>query len=348
MSAQINAYSHHATSIVSNPCLQLLTQYPKPVFEKFIEKTVDFLRQSNFFSICMPLFTQLTEQRITYHASNIVPVFYVQGTGKLPECQLKRLDELSSFIFYKQFYFAPFTKNLLTDDLLTTKTHLDDFTKILATKTDIFPWSYKDDGCYARANILSSFLMLSGIAEASLSKIVMMHSAKSCKCVWNYHIAPLVTLEDKTQWVIDPSLDANQALSIDAWILLQPGHQSNLPTIHIPNIEKNHPVKKPITDRCSTLIITTQEYFTTSLKRDFLYIRVEKQEELFESMQILAQHRYLIDAQFLEDQFKPLLEPSNLDDPVSEDSNTEISYSVLTEPDQNSDEEIVKKPTTTP
>lgn len=86
-------------------------------------------------------------------------------------------------------------------------------------------WLYPDDGCYARAAVLWSLLKHQGHYEAARVYVFGDLTAStpnhpSGEVSWWYHTAVLVKF-DGQPWVLDPSIDPLNPLSLENWLLAQ-------------------------------------------------------------------------------------------------------------------------------
>lgn len=84
-----------------------------------------------------------------------------------------------------------------------------------------FSWDYINDGCFARAQGAVDYFREQGISEDLIEMQIIAgprlgtYDKFGEKIQWNYHIAPLLTLENGKRMVVDPSVDSEKAL--DAW-----------------------------------------------------------------------------------------------------------------------------------
>lgn len=171
---------------------------------------------------------QAQRARGTHQMRTKQPIFTSCGNaqkGRLPtftfESQPDDVETHSGVVFTKSAF-----KELTEQDspFLESKEQLDRIVDALF-KCELFPWDYRKEGCFARANYVIAFLYLMGVSPESVKKqfVVMPHAIQfegpdKEKIVWNYHVAPLVQLKDGSQWVIDPALSKDQALTLREWI----------------------------------------------------------------------------------------------------------------------------------
>lgn len=82
------------------------------------------------------------------------------------------------------------------------------------------PFGYKQDGCYARAHVMSRRFEEMGISTQKVwikGKLFV----PGTDIEWDYHVAPVVEVKEKDgkiqQYVIDPSLNS-KAVTVDEWV----------------------------------------------------------------------------------------------------------------------------------
>jgi len=96
---------------------------------------------------------------------------------------------------------------------------LDAFVRKLAS-FDLIAWDLEEGYCWARANLTVQILFLMGIPERHLYKeIALIPCDFRSVDRWSqyYHVAAMVTLYDKTSWIIDPALNKQKAMKIEEW-----------------------------------------------------------------------------------------------------------------------------------
>lgn len=122
---------------------------------------------------------------------------------------------------------------------------LDRIVSALYRLSDIVPWAYREDGCYARARFMNDFLILAGVPKKNLAKqYVFLPQDKQIELendsYWIYHVAPLITLRDGSSWILDPGLSPDRPLKLKEWFARQKEHPEEPLTIldkgylHIP------------------------------------------------------------------------------------------------------------------
>lgn len=116
------------------------------------------------------------------------------------------------------------------------------------------PWTYYEDGCYARALYYS--LTLGAVGVPSNHVYVVAKPGNPLGGSWRYHVAPLVSKDDVANklFVLDPVYDRSRALPLNEWVGKQidiaPG-QPGYPSTHVhPGISYGTPgtVVRPIPD----------------------------------------------------------------------------------------------------
>lgn len=91
----------------------------------------------------------------------------------------------------------------------------------IVSKIDYLPFSYKKDGCYARAFYMSMELISKGIATSN--HYVFGNLQPSSAIRWRYHVAPMIhTVNPRKFAILDPSLH-NKPVTPDYWIKLSGG-----------------------------------------------------------------------------------------------------------------------------
>lgn len=83
-------------------------------------------------------------------------------------------------------------------------------------------WLYPDDGCYARSAVAQSRALFSGYRNFKQIFVFGNLTAKTenhpkGRVYWWYHVAPIVRIPMGV-YVLDPTLDANQPLEVEAWL----------------------------------------------------------------------------------------------------------------------------------
>jgi hypothetical protein len=202
-----------------------------------------------------------------------------------------------------------------------TRSELDSLVRCLASKkalptgdsrSALIPWEYTADACYARAQVVIDLLLLLGIPGANVQKqyVYIPSRFKNGDAPrWNYHVAVKVTLADGTSWILDPSLAADRALSLEEWIGLQRGSASpkaSMPIMHKtfdPEILTDEEFE-PLTvdcneDKCITMALPHK--FETQFNAVTGQFKITKFEEQDREMDItmLAISRFKIEKEWL-------------------------------------------------
>lgn len=127
------------------------------------------------------------------------------------------------------------------------------FEKILLRK-DI-PFAYTDDGCFARAHVISNYLYNKGIKTGKIwltGGDIINPSNKDSK--WDYHVAATIDVKTNNNietLVIDPSIVNQKLLTIEEWFSL---HQiKNYPQIVSYPLPRNSFLELPIVSFSSDL-----------------------------------------------------------------------------------------------
>ena len=169
--------------------------------------------------------TVLREFREEYQCSHCVPVITsAKEPGKLPKWEMMSEKQIpDSFPSRGPFRLRPSAERecqTLQKDIPTTKKKLDELVKALQAEKDLLPCQYTRDGCYARAQLIIELLVMSGVPRNAIQKQYVCIPKKHEAFNWVYHVAPIVTLDDGSKYVIDPSL-FDKAVSLGSWIKKQ-------------------------------------------------------------------------------------------------------------------------------
>jgi hypothetical protein len=177
----------------------------------------------------------LKQERKRYHEKNAILVFtsiggFKDGKVVLPTYVLRTREEiLSSFSSFKIRNGIYFTQDAWKQYGLrhrtqsVSKEHLDSLVQALQ-KMDLFAWDYDQDGCFARADMVIQFLMVMGVPSENLFKHYVFPSTSNSLTLkgrsvgWQYHVAPVIKLANKTDWVIDPVVKRDGVLSLKEWV----------------------------------------------------------------------------------------------------------------------------------
>lgn len=247
---------------------------------------------------------ELDTLRTATQKKKITPLCTGVNKGKAPDFQMVTEDRIPPACPHiGHFYLTPAARQQFISRPklpLKKKSDLDAFVKTLPKPSMLIPWTYTEDGCYARANIIIDMLKLAGVHPKYLSKqfigIPKSMRGSGPANAWTYHVAPKITLSDGSQWIIDPALDPNKAMSLTNWI----DKQKRLPTVGerdvlLPNwgyltLVENSEKEFPIPD--SGFMITT------SANTEFVYCERRKKtyfETSFErsnnDLEVMADYR---------------------------------------------------------
>lgn len=121
---------------------------------------------------------------------------------------------------------------------IETVEQLNAIVKDLANRKEI-RWSVRSDGCEARAKLTQRYLRLMGIPkkDIELQWVSIPDHLRKLKYPWQFHVAVIVKVKG-VKWIIDPSLCAEKALTLEEWIGFQ--HVDNRPiNIGKTNFEPN-------------------------------------------------------------------------------------------------------------
>jgi len=100
------------------------------------------------------------------------------------------------------------------------------------------PWTYYEDGCYARALYYSLNLASEGVASNHVYVVAKPGHGLGSTGRWRYHVAPLVSKDGDARrlYVLDPVYDRQSAQTLDRWvgrqISIAPG-QEGYPSLHV-------------------------------------------------------------------------------------------------------------------
>jgi hypothetical protein len=84
-------------------------------------------------------------------------------------------------------------------------------------------WNYQDDGCYARAHLMTRAFDKEGIVSDKIwaRGDFTINAKDGHEINWNYHVAPIVYVKNKnkeiTKMVIDPSV-SDEPLTVEKWL----------------------------------------------------------------------------------------------------------------------------------
>ena len=118
--------------------------------------------------------------------------------------------------------------------LVKSKAEADYLVQCLSKMQEI-PWNYRFTGCQYKTTAACQLLQHMEVPTHTLKKIWAFAEAgdylkwtsqddtpQQHKC-WRWHIAPILSTTTQEKYVIDPSLNPNQALSLEEWKFLMKG-----------------------------------------------------------------------------------------------------------------------------
>ena len=184
----------------------------------------------------------LSKQPITYNPIDIEEVIFpcfknqgllIQGSVKLPDfeklnfetwCQRQNLP--NSFLFAAIAREFKVSKQKV-DLSFFTQIHADSIVQQLS-KMSLFPFEYKEDGCYAISLIIKQMLLVLGIPAENIHTLTItswvnekhdldlaiFHENK--RIGFSYHVAPCIQVKD-VYYVIDPALFKEKAVDPITW-----------------------------------------------------------------------------------------------------------------------------------
>ena len=122
----------------------------------------------------------------------------------------------ASCIPSKGLYLTPeAVKEKVVCQPIPDKQTLDEIVRQLA-QSDFLCCQFEKDGCFARSRFSGLFLHASGVPIETMSTI-QINFPKNSNFKFNFHQVLSVRLQDGSEWIVDPMLDPNQALSLSEW-----------------------------------------------------------------------------------------------------------------------------------
>jgi hypothetical protein len=204
--------------------LEKISQLYHLRFKSFIERHV--MRLSN------PEITDLERKAISVrekHKEYCIPVIIsLPNPGQpltLPQISFVSRSMLSNiFVERDGLYFTPAAAKQYdarlenSSQMICDKATLDGVVCQIA-QSDLFGWEYPTDGCYARSDYIGHFLHAAGVPTQMISKVFVFSkdAALNGNLHHKYHVATCIRLPDQTEWIIDPLIDPNHALSLTEW-----------------------------------------------------------------------------------------------------------------------------------
>ena len=151
---------------------------------------------------------------------------YILSRGKTPKINivLKSENLAPTLQFIPQEEEPP--ENHSMGQPVKNKEEADHLVRVLSKIQEI-PWNYKFGGCEFRSTLAYQVLESMGVQKNTIKKIwaqgensfLSWSSEKVPKEYrhWNWHIALILTTENQEKYVIDPSSNSTQALSLEDW-----------------------------------------------------------------------------------------------------------------------------------
>ncbi len=114
--------------------------------------------------------------------------------------------------------------------------------KKISARSDI-AFAYSEDGCFARAHIIAAELFKQGFHTGKIWLAGDLKDPTRPGEEWSFHVAPLIYVYDEESsstiaYVIDPTLDPHNLLSIEQW-LIKAGIHNQPPIISYPIPEES-------------------------------------------------------------------------------------------------------------
>lgn len=178
------------------------------------------------------LMTDLFAERLMNRTTDM-PVFLSTGRpgGQLPEMGLRSLEELRS----KAGEYELRDGAYYTKEAYRQLQRVGSYTPIFRNEVDklvqqfsklaIIPWGFTEEACYSRAEIVCQVLKAMGVPADRISKQYIYAPDLSypidpriSKRKWDFHVAAAIQLSNGTRWIIDPSIDPQQGLTLQDWI----------------------------------------------------------------------------------------------------------------------------------
>ena len=178
----------------------------------------------------------MLDQRAQHAASNTLIIANMPGPSHdalitLPICYRAPKSIIPKYFFYNQelqlFLALPAVQAFQArSECIPDINILNHLVKQLFQLSEILVWDYPEDGCKARATLISRLFIACGIPQNRMSKIyVFSLGDKLNRSLFApghiYHVAIAVRLQDKTLRMVDPFIDRNQALGLSEWLSRQ-------------------------------------------------------------------------------------------------------------------------------
>ncbi len=153
---------------------------------------------------------------------------YILSKGKIPAIKIVlKASNLAPTLQFIPLEQGDFAENCSTGQRpVKNKEEVDYLVRVLSKIKEI-PWSYKFSGCEFKSTLAYQILESMGVQKNTIKKIwatgensfLSWSSEKIPKefRYWRWHVALILTTENQEKYVIDPSSDSTQALSLEDW-----------------------------------------------------------------------------------------------------------------------------------
>lgn len=260
------------------------------------------------------------ETRLDQDIESVPLCVQSSGYGRLPQYKFVKLSELPERsqkwrrLYLTQEALAQRGQIPLTPLSSIEQAHA--LVKALHSKTDLLALYNTEGACFARANLIYDLLHYSGIPLDHLAKQYLYVPNKIAYGPmenWNYHVAVLLILADRTRLIIDPTVHADYALSVDDWMGLLTVTPSDKTLVPIENRGLIYPEEEESLDvffekdKCLTFMslgTTELELEETNKDEDGHFVLSKLYPADDEStLQTLTTYRVASEVEWLEDAF---------------------------------------------
>jgi hypothetical protein len=216
------------SSLITTIDSEILIKMPHHLFKRFVAVIMYKHQQSTIAKNLRHIIARRTYERIDagvpiiiankrlYGAAFRLPIYLFPD--ELPEAIIE-----SSTIDSGQFALTSRVQLNMADYPkrgIDSKKELDAIVRLLAS-IDLIAWDIQTGNCYARANLSLQILSIMGISERCIFKeyalIPCVSFVSPDQWINYFHVAVMIVLGDKTQWIIDPALNGVEALTITNW-----------------------------------------------------------------------------------------------------------------------------------
>lgn len=186
------------------------------------------------FSLSMERFINTRKEQQT-----LTPVYLSAGPGEeLPEFMLVPQSRADS---YERNYLIHFTAQgneqfmNMREQVVQRREQLDAVVQKLAEQNDLFGWKNMGGGCVQSTDLIYDYLTVMGVPKKSISILYLIRPKETSipaidfdgeLISWFLHAGLEVTLQDGTQWVLDPKMDSTRVIARKEWItgqVVKPG-----------------------------------------------------------------------------------------------------------------------------